>query len=132
MILHENKEVSSTEPVQVIAEITDNHQVKSAALHYRTSETEDFKKINLEMKDNNHYQHIIYEPELIGKKEIEYYFTASDGVNKTTSVTKSISIHHPGVIEGLRLNISDDELISGEKIIKATSEQSPDKSKVIN
>ena len=129
--LTENKEVSSTEPVQVIAEIQDNHQVKSAALHYRTSETEDFKKVNLEMKDNNLYQHIIYEPELIGKKEIEYYFTASDGVNKTTSVTKSISIHHPGVIEGLRLNISDDELISGEKIIKATSEQSPDKLKLL-
>lgn len=128
--LTESKEVSSTEPVQVIAEMKDNIQVKLATLHYRTLETEDFKKVNLVMKGNNLYQHTLYQPELIGKKAIEYYFTASDGVNKITSETTSISIHHPGVKEGLRLNVSDEELISGEKTIKATSEQSPDKLKL--
>lgn len=123
--LTDKQEISSTDPVQIRAEIFDNNQVKTATLHVKTSEQEEFTKVNLLIGDNNRYQHTIYEPELIGRDNLEYFFTATDGVNTVTSETKTISIHHPDAVEGLRLNLSDDEIIAGDKIIKATSEQEP-------
>lgn len=124
--LTDKEEVSSTEPVQISAEILDNNQVKTATLHVKTSDTETFTKVNLLMNDNNRYEHTIYEPELIGRDNLEYFFTATDGVNEITSETKVISIHHPDAQDGLRLNLSEDEVVAGDQVIKATSEQKPE------
>lgn len=115
--------ITSEEPVQITATITDNIQVKSVTLNYRTIDGEDFKQVNLERSAENTYEHIIYEPELIGQKELDYYFTASDGRNESTTEVKTVPIEHPNMQTGLRLNVEEGELISGKKIIKATEDK---------
>ncbi|WP_121639194.1 lamin tail domain-containing protein [Virgibacillus sp. Bac330] len=115
------KEITSEQPFTLSATITDNADVKSVSVHYRTDGGK-FRKVNLETQATNRYEHIIYEPELIGKDTLEYYFTASDGANKTTSPTSTVSIDNPTLQEGLRLNMQDNEFISGKKVIKATAD----------
>ncbi|WP_200416006.1 lamin tail domain-containing protein [Virgibacillus salexigens] len=116
------KKITSEEPVTLSAAITDNIGIKSAAVYYRTDEKKDFRKVNLEKQADNHYQHIVYEPELIGKQTLEYYFVASDGRNQLTAPANYIEIENPFSQEGLRLNLEDNQLLSGEKVIKATAD----------
>lgn len=118
-----NKDALTSEaPFQISASITDNIEVKSVYLYYRTVESADFNKISLEKKTNDTYQHTVYEPELIGQENLEYYFAASDGRNQTTTETQNIPIEHPNQETGFRLSVKENELISGEKVIKATEE----------
>ncbi|GIP62560.1 hypothetical protein J32TS6_11150 [Virgibacillus pantothenticus] len=121
----EKEAITSEQPVTLSATITDNVDVKSVSIHYRTDNGE-FRKVNLETQPNNHYEHIVYEPELIGKKTLEYYFVASDGENKSTSATSTMDINNPSMQDGLRLNVQDKELLSGEKVIKATADEAKD------
>ncbi|UJL45837.1 lamin tail domain-containing protein [Virgibacillus sp. NKC19-16] len=116
-------DITSEEPVTITANITDNNQVKAVSLYYRTIEGENFKNVNLERSEDDTYQHVIYEPELIGQNELEYYFVASDGRNEATTESKVLPIEHPNMEEGLRLNVADDDLLSGEHIIKATDDE---------
>ena len=119
-----NKDViTSEQPVSITANITDNVQVKSVSLYYRTVAGEDFREVSLERGAGNTYQHIVYEPELIGQKKLEYYFVARDGKNEIETERKAISIEHPNMETGLRLNVVDHELLSGEKVIKATEDK---------
>src|SRR5699024_5808570 len=113
---------SSDESFQVSAKITDNHQVKSVFLYYRTVEGHDFSKVSLERGEDNTYQHTIYEPELIGQENLDYYFVASDGKNQQKTETNTLSITHPNAETGLHLNVDKHELLSGEKVIKATED----------
>ncbi|QKY68669.1 lamin tail domain-containing protein [Lentibacillus sp. CBA3610] len=116
------KKLTSEEPFQISANITDNHQVKSVFLYYRTIAGNDFSKVSLERDENGVYQHTIYEPELIGQENLDYYFVASDGQNQHTTETRTLSITHPNAETGLRLNVGENELLSGEKVIKATED----------
>ncbi|SFA83565.1 Lamin Tail Domain [Lentibacillus halodurans] len=118
-----NKEdLTSEESFKVSATITDDHQVKSVYLYYRTVEGNEFSKVSLERGDNDTYQHTIYEPELIGQENLAYYFVASDGKNQHTTEKETLSIAHPNAETGLRLNVDENELLSGEKLIKATED----------
>lgn len=118
-----NDAINSEASFQVTATITDDIQVKSVFLYYRTIEGTDFIKVSLERGSDNTFQHTIYQPELIGQNELEYYFVASDGENQTTTETNTIPIEHPNEETGLRLNVQENELISGEKVIKATEDE---------
>lgn len=117
-----NKEITLDEPVTLSATITDNLDVKSVSVYYRTDKTADFKKVNLETQADHKYEHIVYEPEFIGKRELEYYFVASDGRNESISNSSTINIKTSTIQEGLRLNVSNNELLSGEKVMKATTD----------
>src|SRR5699024_5257197 len=99
--------------------------IKKVNLHYRTTVDAAFESINLTIGSNNEYSHIIYEPELIGKEFVEYYFTASDGTNITKSETYKVDVEGAAQLDGLRLNVDDDEWVAGDKILKATGEEGP-------
>lgn len=114
--------ITSEEPVQITATITDDIEVKSVSLFYRTMDGENFRQVNLERQTEDTFQHTIYEPELIGQQELEYYFVARDGRNESSTEIKSVTIEHPNAETGLRLNVEEDELIAGEKVIKATED----------
>lgn len=114
--------ITSEESVQITATITDDIEVKSVSLFYRTVDGENFRQVNLERQAEDTFQHTIYEPELIGQQELEYYFVARDGRNESSTEIKSVPIEHPNAETGLRLNVKEDELIAGEKVIKATED----------
>ncbi|WP_066186188.1 lamin tail domain-containing protein [Gracilibacillus timonensis] len=114
--------ITSEEAAQITATITDDIRVKSVSLFYRTMAGESFRQVNLERQTDNTYEHTIYEPELIGQQELEYYFEASDGRNQSSTEIKTIPIEHENVETGLRLNVEEDELLAGEKVIKATED----------
>ena len=114
--------VETTKPFIISAKITDNKQVKTATLYYRIGDGE-FTKVNLVQSTNEKdvYEYTIYEPELIGKDKLEYYLTANDGKNETRTDNRMLTIQNPQLNKGFRLNVGDNELLSGEKIIKATA-----------
>ncbi|WP_052360718.1 lamin tail domain-containing protein [Oceanobacillus manasiensis] len=115
--------ITAKQPITLSAKVTDQLGVKSVFLYYRIDGTDDFRKVSLERQKDDYYGHIVYEPELIGKSELEYYFVASDGRNRTTSERIKLAIENQNLQEGLRLNVSNEDLLSGEKVIKATTDQ---------
>ncbi|MFD1174371.1 lamin tail domain-containing protein [Oceanobacillus picturae] len=115
--------ITVQEPVTLSATVSDQLGVKSVFLYYRTNEADSFRKVSLERQRDDKYAHIVYEPELIGKNDLEYYFVASDGRNQTTSERIKLSVENQYLQEGLRLNVSDEDLLSGEKVMKATTDQ---------
>ncbi|WP_052659534.1 lamin tail domain-containing protein [Bacillus alveayuensis] len=129
--LTNEKNVQSSDNILIKADIQDDRLVKTAELYYRTDHSQNFKKINLEEDYNSRlYEHIIYSPEIIGRKFVEYYFKASDGTNIVTSETYTITIENVFDKKGLRLNVEDGQILFGEKVLKATSDTTPDQLKL--
>lgn len=123
--LTEQTTIEKLTPLKIAAQITDNMMVKKVDLHYRTTTDARFESLNLTKGSNNEYHHIIYEPELIGKEFVEYYFTASDGTNVMKSKTFKVDVEGTEHSDELRLNVDDNEWIAGDKILKATGEEDP-------
>ncbi|RFU69653.1 lamin tail domain-containing protein [Bacillus sp. V59.32b] len=101
----------------------DNQAVKTLAFYYRSNAEADYKKIYLrENYDDGLYHHTVYSPELIGKDWVEYYAMASDGANTVATEKQKVTITREVSTTGLRLNVKDHDLLSGEKTIKATDD----------
>ncbi|MBD1381433.1 metallophosphoesterase [Bacillus sp. IB182487] len=117
--------IKPTENLEVKADIQDNFLVKTVRFYYRTEDNKPFNQIYLhENYDDKMYHHIIYSPELIGKEQVEYYFEASDGKNRTQSEKKTVQIEQKELMQGLRLNVEKDEVLNRTKTIKVSSSES--------
>ncbi|KEZ47326.1 lamin tail domain-containing protein [Metabacillus indicus] len=115
-------EIDQKENIRILAEAKDNNSVKSVRLFYKTDQQSDYQSVILkENYDDMLYHHTIYSPDLIGRKSVEYYFSVSDGINETVSSKKKIAITSDFDDADLRLNLEDGQILSGEKIIKATA-----------
>ncbi|MGG0855789.1 metallophosphoesterase [Metabacillus fastidiosus] len=115
-------EAEQTDNIQLIAAANDNKEVKTVRLFYRNNEQVDYKEALLQRnKTDQLYYHKIYSPEIIGKEYIEYYFIVSDGFNETKSDTYKVIVNSNLNKDSLRLNINDGDILSGKKILKATS-----------
>ena len=68
------------------------------------------------------YHYTVYSPDLIAKKSIEYYYVVSDGKNKIKTDTYKVNITSDRNLDPLRLNVKNEEFLSGEKAIKASSD----------
>jgi len=125
-------EVNQKENIKIVADASDDREVKSVRLFYRSNnQTEYTQAILVENFDDMMYHHTIYSPELIGKKYVEYYFVVSDGINEVTSETYKVAITSDFDDASLRLNVKTDEIVSKEKILKGTSKSdSPDQVKL--
>ncbi|SDJ99325.1 lamin tail domain-containing protein [Sediminibacillus albus] len=120
--LTEAAEVNQTEDINLTADIQDNIEVKTVQVYYRANGQEDYQSALLqEDYDDMLYHHRIYSPEIIAKDYVEYYFTASDGTNQVTSETYRVQVTNELDDSSLRLNVQEGDILSGEKIIKATS-----------
>ncbi|MCD7034293.1 lamin tail domain-containing protein [Metabacillus sp. GX 13764] len=114
--------VKQSENIKITADAQDNIQVKTVVLYYKLDGQQDFTKVLLQEDYNNLlFNHVIYSPDLIGKKNVEYYFTASDGSNEVTSDHYKIDVTSDKSDAPLRLNVKDGQILSGEQIIKGTS-----------
>ncbi|SDM28431.1 lamin tail domain-containing protein [Sediminibacillus halophilus] len=122
--LTEVTEVNQTEDIDLAADVTDDIAVKTVQVHYRTNGQEAYQSALLqEDYDDMLYHFRIYSPEIIAKEYVEYYFTASDGTNQTTSDTHRIQVTSTLDNSSLRLNVQDGDVLNGEKVIKATSRE---------
>ena len=116
------KEVKEDSDLKLSYDAKDNQAVKTVAFYYRVNEKK-FKKVYLRENFNDGlYHYTIYSPELIGKDYVEYYTEASDGSNTVTSEKRQVSITRDPKASGLRLNVKDNDLLSGEKVIKAVDD----------
>lgn len=116
-------EVNQKENIDLIAKVTDDQEVKSVRLFYKTNDQDEEQMVILQQnKDDKMYHSIIYSPELIGKEYVEYYFVASDGTNEVKSETYRVSIEDDFNQDSLRLNVQDDEIVNGQVVLKGTSD----------
>ncbi|MBU7594341.1 LPXTG cell wall anchor domain-containing protein [Metabacillus halosaccharovorans] len=115
-------EVEQTEDIEIAAAASDNLEVKSVRLFYRTNDQDVFNETLLALDSESHlYKNMIYASDLIGKEYVEYFFAVSDGVNEVRSDTFKITINSDVDNSDLRLNMKDNDVVSGKEIIKATS-----------
>ena len=118
-----SKEVKEDSDLKISFDAKDNQAVKTVAFYYRVNDVVEFKKVYLrENFDDGLYHYTIYSPELIGKDYVEYYTEASDGSNTVTSEKRQVSITRDPKASGLRLNVKEHDLLSGEKVIKAVDD----------
>ncbi|NPC94285.1 hypothetical protein HOO54_19200 [Bacillus sp. WMMC1349] len=112
--------------IELLADVKDNQQLKKVQFFYRTAESDTFTSVNVEKsKNDGFYHHQIFFAELIGKESLQYYMTASDGSHMTSTKKTTITMKQ-SVLKGLRLNVKNGDTVSGNILLKATSERPPD------
>ena len=118
--------VEQTDDIEIAAEATDNLGVQSVRLFYRTNGQEQLNETLLSLDSETQlYKNMIYASNLIGKEYVEYFFVASDGTNEVKSDTYKIDINSEIDQSDLRLNVKDDDILTGKKILKGTSKDEP-------
>ncbi|WDH82936.1 MULTISPECIES: S-layer homology domain-containing protein [Paenibacillus] len=101
--------------------VTDHTSVKSVVLFYKTDKDSEFTKRYLYLSyDDSNYHYTVYSPELIGSKQLEYYLELSDGTNERQTEPKFVEITGNVQSDELRLNVQEDQIISGNTMIKGT------------
>ena len=126
-------EINQKEDLIITADAKDNSIVKTVALYYKNNEQTEYKKVLLQQDYNNLlYHYTVYSPDLIAKKSIEYYYVVSDGKNEIKSDTYKVNLTSDRNPDRLRLNVNNEEFLSGEKAIKASSDDAtPEKVNVL-
>ncbi|MFP7472600.1 lamin tail domain-containing protein [Niallia taxi] len=110
------------EDITVSAKANDNNGVKTVAVYYRTNGEQEYERLLLKKDGNdNLYTTSIYAANFIAKEYVEYYLTASDGVNEVQTEKQQIKINNPENAEELRLNVKDGSIVSGNVLLKGTS-----------
>jgi hypothetical protein len=121
--LTEQTMVTEQEDIHIKAEVQDA-SLKTVTLFYKDNTQSVYKQVYLrESYDDGLYHYTIYSPDLIGKKEITYYLTASDGTNEVKTEEFTIEVSHEAAEQGLRLNVKDGKVVTKETIMKATADQ---------
>ena len=116
-------ETHQTEDVTLTAHAKDNFIVKTVALFYKNNQEKNYKRVLLQQDYNDlRYHHTIYAPDLIGKKSVEYYYVVSDGTHEVKSETYTMRVTGGRSDARLRLNVENGEILSGEKVLKAASD----------
>lgn len=117
-------EVNQKDNIDIVANVTDDKEVKSVRLFYKIDNQDAYREAILqENYDDLLYHHTIYSPDLIGNQYVDYYFVVSDGSTEVTSETYRVTITNDLDFSSLRVNVKEDELLRGEKVLKATSEK---------
>ncbi|MUK90344.1 metallophosphoesterase [Ornithinibacillus sp. L9] len=115
--------IKQTENLDVAVTASDQEELKTVAVHYRMDEDTDFQKALIEQGEEiGVFTYRIYAPEMIGKEEVEYYFSASDGVNTTETSVKTVSIESDLDDYPIRLNVEENQILHGTYVVKGTSD----------
>ncbi|QFT88014.1 Calcineurin-like phosphoesterase [Bacillus sp. THAF10] len=124
--------VDQTEDIKLVFDASDNNEVKTVRVFYRTNDQEEFSQAILP-KDYNDllYHYTIFSPDIIAKEYVEYYVEVSDGWNVVKSETYKIDVTTELDFSSLRLNVKDGDILNGNKTIKGTSSvDAPEKVKL--
>lgn len=116
-------EVDEITDLTIQAEVTDNESVKSVILYYKTDKDAAYSKRYLyDENRTNQFTYTINSTEFIGRNNVMYYFEYSDGPNSLTSPIYTVNIKNSGTNDSLRLNVKDNQIISGTTTLKAASD----------
>ncbi|WP_226669275.1 lamin tail domain-containing protein [Metabacillus litoralis] len=117
-------EILQTEDIKISAAASDDVEVKSVRLFYRTNDQDVYNEALLTLDSETHlYENMIYASELIGKEYVEYFFTVSDGTNEVKSEINKIIIKSMNDTSDIRLNVKNKQVLSKTKVLKATSKE---------
>lgn len=116
-------EVDQSNGLELIVDAKDDREVTSVEVFVRSDKQDEFTAHRLtEDYDDMMYHYNMSAADLIGRKTIEYYFVASDGINETRTETASIAVTGGVSNEPLRLNVKDQDILHGIQTIKGTSQ----------
>ncbi|WP_186320077.1 S-layer homology domain-containing protein [Paenibacillus sp. Y412MC10] len=117
------KEIEQSKSLELIADAQDDKEVRSVQVYVRSDKQSDYTLHNLSEDFNDTmYHYKLSSAELIGRKYIEYYFAASDGVNETKTDPVKVDVTGGPDSSPLRLNVKDQQIIKGTSTIKGTAE----------
>ncbi|WP_400243725.1 lamin tail domain-containing protein [Niallia sp. JL1B1071] len=119
------EEIHQMDDLTIRAKATDDKSIKSVVLYYRTNDQTDYEKVLLTVdpSDMEYYTAVLYAANFIAKESIEYYFVATDGQNEVTSEKYVITIKNDVNNEPIHLNVQDNDILSGNVILKAVSKE---------
>lgn len=118
--------VKDTENIKLIVDSEDNKAVKTVRVSYKANDESDYKIVILQQDYNTmFFNHTVYSPEIMGKEYIEYFFEVSDGKNETKSNTYKVKITNERNMDSLRVNVVDNQILSGKVVITGTSKDEP-------
>ena len=109
--------VSTSEDLTILFEATDDTSIKKAQLFYKFKGEDTYRTEVLSAKGENLYAHTLDYVELIGKEQIEYYVSVSDGTNVVESKVKKIKIQ-PDTPKTTGFNIDNRSVVSGKVNLK--------------
>ncbi|WP_447925104.1 metallophosphoesterase [Georgenia muralis] len=104
--------------------VTDDAQVRTVTVHVRSSADAGAQAFNLRSDGADGYTHVVDAADLTGKRWYEYWVTASDGTNVTTTDVRRVPV--AGVDQSpVRLNVTDGEVVAGEHVVSAAGDTYP-------
>jgi len=116
-------EADQSKGLEIKADVKDDHEVTSVEVFVRSDKQPNFTGHRLTEDFNDMlYRYKLSSAELIGRKYIEYYFVASDGMNETKSAIAKVDVAGGVSDAPLRLNVKDQEILKGVRTIKGTAE----------
>jgi predicted phosphodiesterase len=118
--------IDQSSNIDLVADAKDDRIVKTVALYYKDNRKEDYTKRYLKRSYNDSlYRQTLFSPELIGRDYIDYYFEVSDGTNTVKTATKRVDVTGGPELSDLRLNLKENEVVSGDLILRGTGKDVP-------
>lgn len=117
--LTEATAVAPGDDVGIWATAEDDRMVTTFTLSYRTDGQNDYSVVQLQEAADG-FRHTIPFLELLGSDKLEYFFTASNGFNETISESYEVDLSGEG--HSPRLNVSQDEVLSGQAYIRGAAD----------
>lgn len=124
--LTKQTDVKETENITLTVEAKDDKAVKTVKVFYKVNDATEYKSVILQQDFNSKlFHYTVYSPEMIGKKYFEYFFILSDGINESKSQMYKVKITNEQNMDNLRVNISENQILSGNAVIAGTSQHEP-------
>ncbi|CAM4349779.1 hypothetical protein FHS16_002401 [Paenibacillus endophyticus] len=121
--LTDKSEIDQSKSLAIAVDAKDEQLVKTVLLYYKSDIQSEYTPVYLTKSyDDGLYHHMLFSPDLIGRKHITYYYEVSDGINTVSSQPKQVAILGGADRSELRLNAADGEVVAGTKILRGTSE----------
>ncbi|WP_036746187.1 FIMAH domain-containing protein [Paenibacillus sp. UNC451MF] len=113
-------EAQPSDPIQLVAEASDYIGIRTMTMYYKSAEQASYTQVNLTRdKNDGLFRYTVPLLTTLSSESLQYYFTASDGMNETTSDTYVIPVINR-IDSKPRLNVEEGSILSGQSSIKAT------------
>ncbi|WP_054025999.1 S-layer homology domain-containing protein [Bacillus sp. FJAT-28004] len=117
------EKIDQSSHLELIADAQDDRNIKSVSVYFKTNMDAEYTKHYLYQDySDTMYHYMLASPNLIAKTYVDYYFEASDGTHTSKSSVKRVSVTGGPDRSELRLNVKNDDVVSGTYVLKGTAE----------
>nr|WP_244962876.1 metallophosphoesterase [Cryobacterium roopkundense] len=117
-------EIDPAQNFALQATVNDDVQARTVTLHLKSNLDADFTPFNLTTDAAGAYRHDLQQVDLTAKRWFEYFFTASDGRNDSSTPVTRVAL--TGVDDSpVRLNVTDGQFLTGTTVISAAGDAGP-------